>query len=244
MGLFGKMKDKATKAVMDQVDNLKSKDVGGKNIGAMIKPLETAATNAINNHNEDKKEQKLTLPVKKAFSKQLDFITLRRDTNDYFYISNKYDTGAPKFRFERFEWNGSSFTQETITKGEIKTKGRMGQSLVGAALLGPAGAVIGGSGKRKSKVDTKSTTTTHESGSEGKLYLRSILDESIKEVKVFLNAAQAANVERFIANIDYTEATQTGESATDQLIELKKLLDMDIITQEEFNAKKKELLGL
>ncbi|WP_312187950.1 SHOCT domain-containing protein [Enterococcus sp.] len=248
MGLFDKVKDKASKAVSEQFGNLKTKDIGGKNIGDMIKPLEDATNNAILNHQEDKNEQKIFLPVKKSFSKQLDSITLRRDTNNYFYVSKKYDPNATKYKFERFEWGGSTMTQETITTGNIKTKGRTGQTIAGAALLGPAGAIIGSTGKRKSKVDTKSTTTTTEIGSEGKIFLRSIEDNSIKEVSVFLDSAQASNLERFIANIDYTENTiveNTNEhSSVQQLKELKELLDLGILTQEEFELKKKEILGL
>ncbi len=42
-----------------------------------------------------------------------------------------------------------------------------------------------------------------------------------------------------------TRTTQkTQESASDELIKLKKILDAGIITQEEFEAKKKQLLGI
>lgn len=247
MGLFDKVKDKATKAVSDQIDNLKTKDIGGKNIGEMIKPVENMANSAMVNRQEDKKEQKIVLSVKKPFSKNLDSITLRRDVNNYFYVSKKFDPNATKFKFERFEWGGSSMTQETITTGDVKTKGRTGQALAGGLLFGGAGASIGAAGKRNSKINTRSTTTTTEIGSDGKLFLRNVEDNSIKEVNVFLNSAQASNLERFIANIDYNENSNvaTNEiSSTQQLIELKELLDLGIITQEEFDQKKKELLGL
>lgn len=248
MGLFDKVKDKATKAMSEQIDNLKTKDIGGKNIGDMIKPVEDIANTALSNHQEGKKEQKIILPVKKPFMKQLDSLTLRRDVNNYFYVSKKYDQNAVKYQFDRFEWGGSTVTQETITTGNIKTKGRTGQAIAGAALLGPAGAVIGSAGKRKSKVDTKSTTTTTETGSEGKIFLRDPADNSTKEVKVFLNSIQANNLERFLSNVDYAEDTtseNTSElSSMQQLKELKELLDLEIITQEEFELKKKEILGL
>ncbi|MCO5478525.1 hypothetical protein NG891_17490 [Enterococcus gallinarum] len=248
MGLFDKVKDKATKAMSEQIDNLKSKDISGKNIGNMMKPIENAANTVLSNHQENKKEQKIILPVKKPFKKQLDSITLRRDINDYFYVSKKYDPNAIKHQFERFEWGGSTITQETITTGTIKTKGRTGQTIAGAALLGRTGAIIGSAGKRKSRVDTKSTTTAKEMGSEGKIFLRNLEDNSIKEVKVFLESAQASNLERFIANVNYTEDTTVEKSnehsSTQQLKELKELLDLEIITQEEFELKKKEILRI
>lgn len=246
MGLFDKLKDKASKTVADQMDNLKSKDIGGKNIGDLIKPLEDTTNNIMTNHKEGKKEQVLTLPVKKPFSSQLGSITIRRDINNYFYLSNKYDPQAPRYKFERFDWGGSSFTEETITKGDIKTKGRMGQTLVGAAVAGPVGALVGASGKRKSKVDTTSKTTTTENGSEGTIYLRNVSDSSIKEVKVFLVSSEAENLERFIANVNYKsqEAVTTEVDSIAELSRLKEMLDMDLITQEDFDNKKKQILGL
>ncbi len=242
MGLFDKLKEKAS----SQMDNLKSKDIGGKNIGDLIKPLEDTTNNIMTNHKEGKKEQVLSLPIKKAFSSQLGSITIRRDINNYFYLSNKYDPQSPRYRFERFDWGGSSFTEETITKGDIKTKGRMGKTLVGAAVAGPVGALVGASGKRKSKVDTTSKTTTTENGSEGTIYLRNVSDSSIKEVKVFLVSSEAENLERFIANVNYeTQEVEAPElDSMAELTRLKEMLDMELITQEDFDSKKKQILGL
>ncbi|MDO4744896.1 MAG: SHOCT domain-containing protein, partial [Clostridia bacterium] len=41
-----------------------------------------------------------------------------------------------------------------------------------------------------------------------------------------------------------TTKSQSAFSVADELKKFKELLDMDIITQEEFDAKKKQLLGL
>lgn len=183
---------------MEWFDKLKEKEIGGKNIGELIKPLEDKTNEMLTNHAESKKEQVLTLPVKKALSKQLGSVMIRKDIEGYYYLSNKYDPQAPRYTFERFTWGGSTISQETTTKGDIKTKGRMGQTLVGAAVAGPVGGLIGASGKRKSKVETTSKTTTTEVGSEGVLYFRG-LDGTVKEVKVFLKAAEAENLERFVA---------------------------------------------
>lgn len=144
------------------------------------------------------------------------------------------------------DWNGgSTIVQKTTTTGNIDTKGRTGQTITGAALLGPTGAIISSSGKRKSKVKTKSITTTKEIGSKGKIFLRNLEDNSIKEVKIFLYSSQVSNLEHFIANVDYREDTTVGRSnehsSTQQLKELKELLDLGIITQEEFESKKKNL---
>jgi hypothetical protein len=39
-------------------------------------------------------------------------------------------------------------------------------------------------------------------------------------------------------------ASASGASAADEILKFKELLDMGVLTQEEFNAKKKQLLGL
>lgn len=186
--------------------------------------------------------------MKKPFTKQLESITLKRDVNDYFYVSKKYDPNTIKYKFERFEWSGSTIAQETTNTGNINKKGQTGQTIADTAILGSTGGIISSSGKRKSKVKTKSITKIKEIGSEGTIFLQNLEDNSIKEVKVFLYSSQASNLERFIVNVDYRKDTNVGKSnehsSTQQLKELKELLDLRIITQEEFESKKKEILGI
>ena len=54
----------------------------------------------------------------------------------------------------------------------------------------------------------------------------------------------AEDWEREKASANATPSPHTTDSALDELKKLKELLDEDIITQEEFDAKKKQLLGL
>lgn len=53
-------------------------------------------------------------------------------------------------------------------------------------------------------------------------------------------------IKDYIDKIAYAqpEPQQATSSAADEIKKLKQLLDQDILTQDEFNAKKKELLGL
>lgn len=247
MGLFDKMKDKAQEVVSTQTDNLKSKDIGGKNIGDLVKPIESAANKAIANRNEAKKEQTFTVQIKKPLSKQLQPLMIRKDISGKYYISNKFDVESPRYTFERISWNGSTFTQETLTQGDIKTQGRAGSALVGGVIAGPVGAIIGGSRKKNSKVDTKSVTTSKESGSEAVIYLKSVDDSIIKEIRTIFTAAKMGSAESFFTKeiIDnLSNTTINAKSATDQVKELKELMDLGILSQEEFEKKKKELLNL
>ena len=52
------------------------------------------------------------------------------------------------------------------------------------------------------------------------------------------------NVFYNLKNNDQPAVAATQSSTTDQLIEMKKLLDLGIITEEEFQIKKKQILGI
>lgn len=62
---------------------------------------------------------------------------------------------------------------------------------------------------------------------------------NIQKIKETLESAVKACKEKAAATINYSAV-----SAADELKKFKELLDMGVITQEEFNAKKKQLLGL
>ena len=47
-----------------------------------------------------------------------------------------------------------------------------------------------------------------------------------------------------VISLKSVEISTQNSSAADELKKFKELLDMEVITQEEFDAKKKQLLGL
>ena len=70
-----------------------------------------------------------------------------------------------------------------------------------------------------------------------------IYNEYQKEAQSLLSELQ------LIADMNESESTQTvastkSVSAADEILKFKQLLDAGIITQEEFDAKKKQLLGI
>ena len=70
---------------------------------------------------------------------------------------------------------------------------------------------------------------------------------SVSEYVASLNEEQQRHICAFIEfmNTDAKERNKSDDPEKySELIELKKLLDMGIITQEEFNQKKKQVLGL
>ncbi|PEH49343.1 SHOCT domain-containing protein [Enterococcus faecium] len=246
MGIFDKIKEKAQDTIKTQTDTLKSKNVAGRNVGDLLKPLEDTINETVSNHKESKKELTFTVHVKKTLSKQSQPLTFRKDINGYYYISNKFDTNTPRYVFERISWNGSVFTEKTFTKGNIDTKGRVGSTLLGGAIAGPIGALAGANRKKKSKIETQSTTVTKENGSKAIIYLRSLDDNSIKEIQTHFTTALMANAESFFSkdSTPIKKDTSNNNSDVEDLRKFKELLDDNVITQEEFDAKKKELLDL
>lgn len=83
---------------------------------------------------------------------------------------------------------------------------------------------------------------------------RIILDFMTEEVSISVDPNQADMLFQAIMEIieNYRESKKEGQnttvvmqtSAADELKKFKELLDMGVITQEEFDAKKKQLLGL
>ncbi|MDP4143233.1 MAG: SHOCT domain-containing protein [Bacillota bacterium] len=54
----------------------------------------------------------------------------------------------------------------------------------------------------------------------------------------------ALKIKEYIESFSESAAVVTKESAADELVKFKKLLDDGVINQDEFNTKKKQLLGL
>lgn len=152
--------------------------------------------------------------------------------------------------------------------GEGKKQGLVKRSVAGWAIFGAAGAVIGGSTAKSSRICTA-------------LYIRVRLRNSIKSiVDIYFIGSEANSGEtdkssdfyhtakkralecmsalQQIANenesrkIEETEQRNSAEdqpapapfSAADEILKFKNLADAGIITQEEFEQKKQQLLGL
>lgn len=164
-------------------------------------------------------------------------------------------------------------TQQTDTKTKSKGK-KKGHGLLGAAIgtvaLGPLGTVAGaaiGAGHSKSKGESNTTGTTTsttnqveddssteltlENASTGEQVLITLKTKTEDYQKLRSFKVIPVAVAESAASVD--EGAPTSEPATDttpavdpveELRRYKGLLDDGIIEQEDFDAKKKELLGL
>ncbi len=143
---------------------------------------------------------------------------------------------------------------ELIEDGECITKGGLGSAIVGGALFGATGAIVGGiTGSKKTKQEITELKiriiTRNEFRSE--ILINFLMTGSVKSGSFMYNCkkADAQNILTELTLITDSLKSQ-GNTATntvsdaDEILKYKKLFDEGIITQEEFEAKKKLLLGL
>lgn len=165
------------------------------------------------------------------------------DTNRLFKV------GADLFRYENL------LDFELLEDGNTITKGGLGRAVAGGILFGGVGAVVGGiTGGKKQKATCTSmkirltlkdahTDTSYivliatETKHDGIVYKSSctVAQQCIAALQIIADANQAA---------PSTAAAPATPSAADEIMKFKQLLDAGVITQDEFDSKKKQLLGL
>ncbi|GCF93031.1 hypothetical protein NRIC_09220 [Enterococcus florum] len=183
----------------------------------------------------------------------------------YYLLSTDFDGPTYKTVFD----SSSSGTSTTDSRTKTKKKGKTGRvaagALIGSALLPGVGTVVGayagskGKDKKKKKEksrtdhDIKTTETTQEIEvkSLAKIVLYSIFDE--KTITLTLNAdtkdynellsLQPHQLDDLEDNVNINEnedgASVSREEAISKLKEIKELVDLGILSNEEFEEKKK-----
>lgn len=143
---------------------------------------------------------------------------------------------------------------ELLEDGESISQGGLGRALVGGALFGGVGAIVGGvTGKRKNKATCNSLKikVTLNDINNPVVYITFLNTQTKKDGFVYKNLFKEAHECLSVLQLicDNQSDSQNiinvaGNSAADEIKKFKSLLDEGIITQEEFDAKKKELLKL
>lgn len=180
----------------------------------------------------------------KAFhpTKQIEKYISFDDDNRLWKI-NKIDV---VFRYEDI------ISYDLLEDGESITKGGIGSAVVGGTLFGGTGAIVGGiTGKKKTKREINEfkikIITRNEMYPE--VYINFLSTGSVKSGSILYNSykeiAQRIITEFTVIN-DGLNQKDMGmvTSEADEILKYKKLYDDGIITQEEFEAKKRQLLGL
>lgn len=134
------------------------------------------------------------------------------------------------------------------------TKGGLGAAVAGGILFGGAGAVAGSvlrGKKTKSVVNSMKIKITLKSTSDPVVYINllttSLKTSSLLYKSIESSAQEILSIFAVILNENKSinsAAAQPATSNADDIRKFKALLDDGIITQEEFEAKKNQLLGL
>ena len=139
---------------------------------------------------------------------------------------------------------------DLLEDGESITKGGIGSAAVGGILFGGVGAVVGGvTGKKKTKQEINEfrvkIVTRNEMCKE--VYINFLTTGAVKSdsflYKSYKNSAQSIITELAVI-LDSCSSQEKPISNAEEISKYKKLFDDGVITQEEFEAKKKQLLGL
>ena len=148
-------------------------------------------------------------------------------------------------------------TFELLEDGSSVTKGGLGRAVAGGLLFGGVGAIVGGiTGGKKSKgiCNSLKLKITVNDISNPAVYVNLIntatKTKSLTYKILYKSAQDALSTLQIICDTIESEKASTittqgnSPSAADEILKFKKLLDEGVITQEEFDAKKKQLLGL
>lgn len=146
---------------------------------------------------------------------------------------------------------------ELIEDGETTVSGGLGAAAAGGILFGMTGAVIGGTTakKRQKAVCTElKIKITLNDINEPVVYIPLVTGEIKRDGTIFKmlmnNAQECLSLLEIMCNMANPQESavpvQPAQpvSAADEIMKFKGLLDAGVITQEEFDAKKKQLLGL
>ena len=159
------------------------------------------------------------------------------ENNKLFQIGQDIFTYENLLSFELLEDNQTVF------------KGGLGRAIAGGLFFGGIGAIIGGiTGKRREKnichtmrlrVSLKNTYTDV-------VYINLITTRT--KIRSFVYKSATNSAQQCITLLEtisnYTNCTDQTTSVADEIMKFKRLLDQKIITQEEFDIKKQELLKL
>lgn len=216
-------------------------------------------------HNLDEKEKTLCVRIVATFGyKELglsSFITINQMPNGNVYFN---DDVTSYYSITEYTWDGANY--ETLTTSTTKEKStgkevKKGKSLkigagavLGGAIAGPVGALVGtamgagSKGKSNSKSNAVSDTVQHSKNVEtdtiATLSLRSL--DSGKVFKVSFKCNTLIDSKIRCLSIVPTKDLLTADisQSLEGIKALKELFDMGIISQEEFDAKKRQLLNL
>ena len=173
------------------------------------------------------------------------------DEKNLWYIdANKYYCKNPQINPEIFRFD-EIIDYELSEDGETVSKGGIGSAIAGGMLFGDVGAVVGGvTGKKKTKtvIDSMKLRVSLRNQYRTSLSIEFVKPGlTCKTGSMIYNDCKRA-AEEVMALFDRMCAISTTavepSNGADEILKFKQLLDCGAITQEEYDAKKKQILGL
>lgn len=167
------------------------------------------------------------------------------------------------FEITDYQWEGPRYkvvsTTNTVEekKGKEKTKkkGGLGGAAIGTLIAPGVGTMIGYAASRKKETTVKGATEANttvneeevETTSNAKMTLRNLATKESFVIGFLCDSTIDGELANFNISRSRTatvEEVGQQKSKVELMKDYKELLDAQIITQEEFDAKKKELLGI
>lgn len=144
---------------------------------------------------------------------------------------------------------------ELLEDGDSVVKGGLGRAVAGGLLFGGAGAIIGGvTAKKKTKNICKSMrikVTLRDTAPCDLTYINFISTDTKVGGLIYNGIMQSAQeclsaLQIIVDKAEMLRCSVSGSSTStaDEILKFKNLLDSGIITEDEFIAKKKQLLGI
>lgn len=152
--------------------------------------------------------------------------------------------------FEVFDYS-DIISYEIIEDGQTLATGGLGRALIGGAFFGLAGAIAGGTSKKiKSTCNKLQIKENINNMNRPTMYINLIESLNVKKSGSIYKSASsiAQDIISILEIISHENEVSKNSSSSDSIAEeikkYKELLDIGAITQEEFDAKKKQLLQL
>lgn len=218
-------------------------------------PIKTKTITDIKNDivvRNSQKEELLAFNPTKKIGVYIEFDEEKR----LWLIPDGFLGGKKKPRIYKFD---DIVEYELLEDGDTITKGGLGSAIVGGVLLGGVGAVVGGvTGGKKSKtiINSLKIKITVNDFQNPTVYIDLINTKTKSDSFVYKTNYNAAQQILSIFSLiqkqndnqqvetSYDESKSSVVSVADEILKFKSLLDSGIITQEEFDAKKKQLMNL
>lgn len=156
--------------------------------------------------------------------------------------------------YTRFDYS-QVVDYEVLENGSTIAKGGLGRAAVGGILFGGAGAIVGAATrKQKSLCESLQVKVTVKGYRDPAFFIKLITTPTKTDgfvYKAVTETAQklASKLELIVEENKSSNAQQNASTASspdpaDQIRKFKALIDDGIISQEEFDQKKKQLLGI